>query len=114
MNFSEVLFSFDGRINRAKYWLAQFIFAILGIVVSLLVILTAELAIVLWVIYSIVIIWPALAVAVKRWHDRNKSGWWIFIVLIPIIGSIWSFIELGCLKGTDGPNDYGEDPLENA
>ena len=38
-------------------------------------------------------IWISLAVSVKRWHDRDKSGWWILIGLVPLIGSIWQFIE---------------------
>ncbi|TGR16409.1 DUF805 domain-containing protein, partial [Mesorhizobium sp. M8A.F.Ca.ET.197.01.1.1] len=47
----------------------------------------------------------------KRWHDRNKSGWWTLIGLIPIIGGIWLLIELGILEGTRGANQYGPDPL---
>ena len=54
--------------------------------------------------------WIGLALAVKRWHDRDKSGWWVLINLIPLIGWIWSFVEVGCLRGTVGPNQYGADP----
>lgn len=49
--------------------------------------------------------WPT-----KRWHDRNKSGWWNLISFIPIAGPIWAFIELGFLKGTPGANLYGLPP----
>jgi uncharacterized membrane protein YhaH (DUF805 family) len=55
-------------------------------------------------------IWIALALHAKRWHDRGKSGWWTLIVLVPFIGAIWLFVELGCLRGTVGPNQYGADP----
>ena len=55
-------------------------------------------------------IWISLALQVKRWHDRGKSGWWVLLGCIPYSGAIWSFIELGCLRGTDGPNEYGHDP----
>lgn len=48
---------------------------------------------------------------IKRFHDRGKSGWWTLVLLVPVIGSIWTFVECGFLKGTDGPNKYGEDPL---
>lgn len=58
--------------------------------------------------------WAHLAVNVKRWHDRDKSGWWVLIELIPLIGSIWALVELGCLKGTYGKNRFGPDPLEYA
>jgi hypothetical protein len=46
-------------------------------------------------------------VYIKRFHDRDKSGWWVLIWLIPIIGAIWLLIELGFLKGTPGPNRFG-------
>ena len=51
-----------------------------------------------------------LAVSVKRWHDRDKPGTWVLINLIPLVGGIWAFVEVGCLRGTFGPNNYGEDP----
>jgi uncharacterized membrane protein YhaH (DUF805 family) len=54
--------------------------------------------------------WISLAVTIKRWHDRDKSGFWIFIGLIPIVGPIWAFVETGCLRGTMGPNRFGDDP----
>jgi uncharacterized membrane protein YhaH (DUF805 family) len=53
----------------------------------------------------------SLAVFAKRWHDRDKSGWWSLILLVPFIGSIWALVECGCLPGTEGPNRYGADPL---
>jgi uncharacterized membrane protein YhaH (DUF805 family) len=55
--------------------------------------------------------WPSLAIYVKRWHDRGKSGWWVLIVFVPIIGYLWLLIECGFLAGDDGPNEYGPDPL---
>jgi uncharacterized membrane protein YhaH (DUF805 family) len=62
-------------------------------------------------IVFVVNIWIGLALAVKRWHDRNKSGWWVLIGLVPIIGQLWALIECGFLRGTTGPNIYGADPL---
>jgi uncharacterized membrane protein YhaH (DUF805 family) len=47
---------------------------------------------------------------VRRWHDRNKSGWMVLINLIPIVGGLWSFLELGFLPGTKWVNEYGPDP----
>jgi len=63
-------------------------------------------------IISIIFIWPTLALAVKRLHDRNRSGWFSLIVLIPIIGPIWYLIEVGFLRGTIGPNRFGDDPVQ--
>ena len=56
-------------------------------------------------------IYLALALYAKRWHDRDKSGWWSLIGLVPFIGAIWILVELGILEGTRGPNQYGPDPL---
>nr|WP_318011261.1 DUF805 domain-containing protein [Mesorhizobium sp. ES1-4] len=56
-------------------------------------------------------IYFAIALYAKRWHDRNKSGWWTLIGLVPIIGGIWLLVELGILEGTRGANQYGSDPL---
>ncbi len=57
---------------------------------------------------------PAIIVQIKRWHDLNRSAFWIFINLIPVFGALWALIYCGFLKGTDGENEYGLDPLENA
>ena len=60
---------------------------------------------------------PTIAVAVRRLHDRNMSGWWYlgFIALsfIPVVGFLASIamLVIFCLKGTDGDNRFGPDPL---
>ena len=58
-------------------------------------------------VVTIAIFWIGLAIAVKRWHDRGKSGWWI---LVPIYG----FILTAFLPGTAGPNRFGPDPKGGA
>ena len=63
----------------------------------------------------LILLTPALvnfAVLAKRWHDRNKSAWWAFIHLVPVIGVLWTFVELGFFKGTLGKNRFGLDPLQ--
>jgi hypothetical protein len=50
-------------------------------------------------------------IRVKRWHDRDKSGWWVLIALIPIFGWCWTIVECSFLKGTEGSNRFGTDPL---
>jgi uncharacterized membrane protein YhaH (DUF805 family) len=62
-------------------------------------------------IVALIFLWPSLALYTKRWHDRGKSGWWTLILLIPLIGAVWALVELGFLRGTEGPNEYGGDPL---
>ncbi|HUO99481.1 MAG TPA: DUF805 domain-containing protein [Rhizomicrobium sp.] len=54
---------------------------------------------------------PSLALGFRRLHDRNKSAWWIFIALIPIIGAIVLIVWMYFLRGTAGDNRFGPDPL---
>ena len=61
-------------------------------------------------LFALIWFWTHLAVFVKRWHDRDKSGWWVLINIIPVIGGLWTLIECGFLDGTTGPNKYGPDP----
>jgi uncharacterized membrane protein YhaH (DUF805 family) len=58
-------------------------------------------------------IWTSLATAVKRLHDRGKSGWWLvlmYLLSLVVVGAIWIIVELGILEGQEGPNKYGADP----
>ena len=64
----------------------------------------------MWILV-LLFLYPSLAVYTKRWHDRGKSGWWSLIALVPLIGGIWMLVECGFLRGTEGPNQYGNDPL---
>jgi hypothetical protein len=59
-------------------------------------------------------LWISICIMAKRYHHRGKSAWWILIALIPIIGWIWSFIELGLLRGDEGSNDNGPDPSHSS
>jgi uncharacterized membrane protein YhaH (DUF805 family) len=123
---TDLLFGFQGRANRAKWWLValaifvveMIVFAALfgGVAMSgdpeqIRAAVMAPLALIVLVVFGVVATWVSLAVAVKRYHDRNKSGWWILIVFVPVIGGLWYFIECGFLRGTPGPNSYGPDPL---
>jgi uncharacterized membrane protein YhaH (DUF805 family) len=65
-----------------------------------------------YVVYILGVFIPGLAVAVRRLHDLDKSGWFLFIVLIPLIGSIWLLV-LFFSEGTNGRNNYGDDPKNN-
>ncbi len=121
MSLKQVLFSFQGRIPRSTWW--YFILAVNGIALVLAVVDGMIAAVMgqdrygtsnwpncLVFLFSLLILYPNLAVSVKRAHDRDHSGWFILIGLIPIIGPIWVLIEFGFLRGTVGPNQYGPDP----
>jgi uncharacterized membrane protein YhaH (DUF805 family) len=148
MNIGQILFGFRGRINRGKYWLAVLIIIVVSVAMALLstVLDPNSIALqVLNVVVGIATIVVSLAIALKRLHDRNKSGWWLLLYYFfpgVLIGAavvfgymglsdgsagdsvisgalmivagllyIWAFVELGCLRGTVGPNQYGPDPL---
>jgi len=111
----ESLFSFKGRFSRTQFWMNTLYligFSIIAMmIIALLSPLFRELTIILIIPFYVMVVWISLAIAVKRWHDRDKSGWWVCIGFIPFIGPIWAFIETGFLEGTDGPNQFGSDPL---
>ena len=116
MSLSELLFSFDGRISRSTYWLKFALpLAGFGLVAAILDMAMGTFDYennigLLSGLLSLAAIYPSVAVGVKRCHDRDRSGWFILIGLIPIV-QIWLWIELGVLKGTTGRNQYGADPL---
>lgn len=64
------------------------------------------------IIFILLMLWPVLALGVKRLKDRDMAGWWALIGLIPLIGQVWALVTLGVFKGTDGENRFGPDPLE--
>jgi uncharacterized membrane protein YhaH (DUF805 family) len=66
---------------------------------------------VLGAIYSLVVIVPSIAVSVRRLHDTDRSGWWLLIALIPLIGAIILIIYY-VQEGTPGENEYGLNPKE--
>ena len=127
MTIAQTLFSFKGRINRAKYWLIQLLMLATVLSLYILGLSTGRIdndpvissdpdvgRIVIVILFGIISTWINLAIQIKRWHDRDRSGWWVFIQLIPLIGAIWAFVELGCLRGTYGRNRFGPDPLERS
>ena len=112
IDWQHLLLRFDGRINRAKFWsgVGALIVAYIVILVLFFAIDSSALRTLL-VLGFIALYWPSLAISIKRWHDRDKSGWWVLIGLVPVIGGIWALVETGFLAGTSGPNQYGPDPL---
>jgi uncharacterized membrane protein YhaH (DUF805 family) len=117
MDWKYLLTSFEGRINRAKFWAGVGVLLALGILANLIDLMLGiriggDQGIgILGLIASLISIYLGLAIYAKRWHDRDKSGWWTLIVLIPVIGPIWLLVECGILEGTKGPNRFGQDPL---
>ncbi len=107
-----LFFSLQGRISRGEFWLYGVLalsgLALLGFALLDIARVRASTA---ERIVNLLLVWPALAVSVKRWHDRDKSGWWVLLNLVPVIGWVWALIDNGLRRGTRGPNRYGDDPL---
>ncbi len=155
MNVLAAMQGFDGRLNRQPFWLVLIILMIVAMVITFVVgyAMTGPRFIqqysqgeaqfegaVAELIGGFVVLYPWLAISVKRLHDRGRTGWWCvpFIALQFIVNILellglsiryssnlagWAFslvtlalgvvylIDLGILKGTPGPNQYGPDPL---
>ncbi len=124
MDWKYLLTSFDGRINRAKFWAGLVVLIAVGIVLGIVnrsfgpnladpnpnmagFVVREVVSLIIW----LALMYFALAIYAKRWHDRDKSGWWSLIALVPVIGAIWILVELGILEGTRGANQFGPDPL---
>ena len=100
--------NFSGRACRSEYW-----YWILFIIIADIVAGIIDYAIGVQVVtslFGLATILPNLAVAIRRLHDLDRTGWWIFIGLIPLVGWIILIIWY-CTRGTAGPNRFGPDPL---
>jgi uncharacterized membrane protein YhaH (DUF805 family) len=113
MPLSKVLFSFQGRIGRGTFWAVWLSMMVLSLIVGLVGGAAGEdAATVVLVVFMIPLVWVGLAIQVKRWQDMGRSGLMILIGFIPFIGLLIALVWLGCIKGTTGPNKYGDDPLQ--
>ncbi|HIH2746495.1 DUF805 domain-containing protein [Burkholderia aenigmatica] len=126
MNFSEAVRSvlnkyatFEGRARRAEYWyfvLLSFILSIAAQVIGVAGRHAGLITLLLLGVLSLVslaLIIPGIAVSVRRLHDTGRSGWFLLIALIPIVGSILLLVWT-CSRGTEGPNHFGADPIPAA
>ena len=102
---------FSGRTPRSGYWYWALFVLLVSIVAGILdaAIFPYQELSPLSALANIVLLLPGIAVAVRRLHDMDHTGWWFLIVLTGI-GAIILLIWF-CFKGTDGPNRFGPDPL---
>lgn len=131
-------FSFQGRANRQRYWLTSLAAYALFLIVAFVGIMIPFVGPVLGLVALVAFLWVVFATSTRRLHDRNKSAWWMLPMYLPLLllsalagiaetsdpmagaglsvltlpFSIWILIDLGCLKGTTGPNRFGPDPLQ--
>ena len=108
---------FSGRARRKEYWMFVLFNMIFGIVAfGLDYMLGTAMGGegtpgIFTILYYLAIFIPSLAVMVRRLHDIGKSGWWFFITLVPLVGSIWYFILL-VTDSAPGENEFGPNPKE--
>ncbi|MDO7850613.1 DUF805 domain-containing protein [Hymenobacter convexus] len=104
---------FSGRARRKEYWmfvLFQFLLSIAAAVIDGMMGSSVGVGTgVLSILLGLALLVPGLAVSVRRLHDVNKSGWFLLIALVPLVGAIWLLV-LDVTEGTRGDNDYGPDP----
>jgi uncharacterized membrane protein YhaH (DUF805 family) len=110
---------FSGRSRRKEYWMF-----VLGVIIAEIVVSIIEGVLglrgmiggvygPLMLILVLGLLVPSLAVMVRRLHDQDKSGWFVLLALIPLIGGLILLVFM-CLEGTRGPNRFGPDPKDPA
>lgn len=111
----EPYLKFDGRIRRMGWWIAGIGVSIVSSIVNsfrdndpnfIIALVFGIAALIVWVI--------GISLSVRRWHDLNKSGWWVLINIIPILGWIYTLVMLGFMPGDQGANKYGPEPREGS
>ncbi|MFN3858854.1 MAG: AmpG family muropeptide MFS transporter [Caulobacter sp.] len=120
---NQLLFGFKGRAERLQFWLVLIGAAcVFGLFWSLVYVRSpadpsapppprppgAELLEAMPWLIAAALVWPLVAIGVKRCHDRGRSGWWLLLALVPVVGWLWLIWDLGVSKGQDAPNRFGE------
>jgi uncharacterized membrane protein YhaH (DUF805 family) len=100
---------FNGRATRSEFWW----WVLFAIIVSVVLQLVDNLILgfpLLGSIFALATLIPGVAVSVRRLHDKDKSGWWLFISLVPVVGFIL-LIYWYATEGTPGDNQFGSPPV---
>ena len=105
---------FSGRSRRKEYWFFVLFVVIISIVLNIIDGLIGAYdrsmgAGLLSTIFSLAILIPSIAVSVRRLHDINRTGWWVLIALVPLVGWI-VFLVFHLQDSTPGTNRYGPNP----
>lgn len=107
-----MLASSQGRISRMRFWLWG-----VGAMLGLAVVLNGLLAVArvragtAEHLVNLLLLWPMLAISIKRLHDRGRRGLWVLLGLVPVAGWLWLILSNGLLRGDAGANRYGPPPV---
>jgi len=120
MNWKSLLFSFDGRVGRGPYWGLIVVSLLLGGGYSAMTYQSLMNASdpaaaaggpnLVFALLCLLFLWPSLAIQAKRWHDVDKSAWWILINLVPLVGGLIALVFNGFIAGSAGANRFGPVP----
>lgn len=116
--FKELFFTSAGRLNRKSYiYRSIFLSFALGIIQLILELATAAIE-ALELLFAVMILAlcifgfvAGIMMLARRLHDLDKSGWWMLLLCVPLVNILF-YIYILFFKGTEGPNQYGEDPLQ--
>ena len=93
---------FAGRTSRRDFW-TYFLINLVAYVMALVIARTLAL------LYALAVFIPNLGMHIRRLHDVGRSGWWLLLALIPLVGDILLLVWLA-LPGEPGPNRWGPPP----
>jgi len=99
---------FSGRARRKEYWMFFLFNIIIALVLGFIEGLVGGPGII-GTLYSLAVLIPGIAVSIRRLHDIGRSGWWLLICLIPIIGPIVVLVFMA-QDSKPGDNQYGQNP----
>ncbi len=105
-------FDFEGRARRQDFWYFVLVYVVIAVVLGIVQSIVG-LGSILTGLLSLALLLPNLGLAARRLHDIDKSGWWLLIGIVPIVGWVL-LIYWYCQPGTAGANQYGADPKAGA
>ena len=103
---------FSGRARRKEYWMFALCHWVILFVLGVLAGVTGmDMLFAVPVLYALATLSPAFAVSIRRLHDTGRSGWWVLIGLVPIVGPI-VLLVFTVQDSQPGPNEYGPNPKQ--
>jgi uncharacterized membrane protein YhaH (DUF805 family) len=99
---------FSGRARRTEYWLFALFNIIIAVLLSVVDYVLSSPGIV-GMVFALAVLIPSIAVGVRRLHDTDRSGWWLLIAFVPIVGTIALLVFL-VLDSNPGANRFGANP----
>lgn len=102
---------FTGRARRSEYWYFFLFNIVAGLILGYISVVIGDKTDIISRLFNAIVFVPSITVGIRRLHDIGKSGWWMLLCLIPIIGWIWLIVLLAT-DSTPGENIYGLNPKE--